>query len=119
MINRKQINNEKSDESDTEERYKIQISDEATMISGDKINDDDYQVNKDSDQGKSKEEPEEKDQTEISKNIYALESNILEHSEKYEKDKEDLLIKTKKTTEGDEYDLFHTYNDREERTKYN
>ena len=31
-INRKEINNEESDKSDTEERDKIQISDEVTMI---------------------------------------------------------------------------------------
>ena len=47
-INRKEINNEESDKSDTEERDKIQISDEVTMIAEKKDYDD--QVNKDDDQ---------------------------------------------------------------------
>ena len=76
-INRKEINNEESDKYDTKERDKIQISDEVTMISRKKRNDDDDQVNKYSDQGRSEEESEEKDQTEISKRD-ALESDILE-----------------------------------------
>ena len=55
-INRKEINNEESDKSDTEERDKIQISDEVTMIARKKRNDDDDQVNKDADLGTSEEE---------------------------------------------------------------
>ena len=62
-INRKEINNEESDKYDTKERDKIQISDEVTMIARKKRNDDDDQVNKDSDQGTSEEESEEKYQT--------------------------------------------------------
>ena len=62
-INKKEINNEESDKSDTEERDKIQISDEVTMIARKKRNDDDDQVNKDADQGTIEEESEEKDQT--------------------------------------------------------
>ena len=54
-INRKEINNEESEKSDTEERDKIQISDEVTMIARNKRKDDDDQVNKDADQGRSEE----------------------------------------------------------------
>ena len=36
-INRKEINNEESDKSDTEERDKIQISDEVTIIARKKM----------------------------------------------------------------------------------
>ena len=52
-INRKESNNEESDKSDTEERDKIKISDEVTMIARNKRNDDDDKVNKDADQGRS------------------------------------------------------------------
>ena len=52
-INRKESNNEESDKSDTEERDKIQISDEVTIIARNKRNDDDDKVNKDADQGRS------------------------------------------------------------------
>ena len=55
-INRKESKNEESDKSNTEERDKIQISDEVTMISRNKRNDDDDKVNKDADQGRSEEE---------------------------------------------------------------
>ena len=51
-----------------------------------KINYDDDQVNKYADQGRIEEESEEKYQIEIIKK-YALESDILEPNEKYEKDK--------------------------------
>ena len=54
------------------------------MISRKKINDHDYKVNKDSDQGRSEEESEEKYQTKISKK-YALAWDILEPGGKYEK----------------------------------
>ena len=92
-INRKEINNEKSDKSYTEERYKIQISDEVTMIAKIKYDDDD-QFNKDADQGTSEEESEGKDQTEISKKD-ALESDISEPDERYQRDKR-VLFKGKK-----------------------
>ena len=55
-INREESNNEESDKSDTKERDKIQTSDEVTMIARNKINDDNYQVNKDASQGRSEEE---------------------------------------------------------------
>ena len=49
-IYRKESNNEESDKADTEERDKIQISYEVTMIARNKRNDDDDKVNKDADQ---------------------------------------------------------------------
>ena len=49
-INRKESHNEESDKSNTEERDKIQISYEVTMIARNKRNDDDDKVNKDADQ---------------------------------------------------------------------
>ena len=55
-INGEESNNEESDKSDTKERDKIQTSDEVTMIARNKINDDNYQVNKDASQGRSEEE---------------------------------------------------------------
>ena len=55
-IDTKEINNEESEKLDTEERDKIQISDEATMIARNKINGDYDKVNKDADQGRSGEE---------------------------------------------------------------
>ena len=58
----KETDNIESDKSDTEERAKIQISDEVRIIDR-KKDDDDDQVNKDADQGTSEEESEEKDQT--------------------------------------------------------
>ena len=57
-ITRKESNNEELDKSDTEERYKIQISDEVTMVARNKRNNDDDKVNKDADQRRSEEEPE-------------------------------------------------------------
>ena len=77
-----------------------------------KWNDDDDQVNKYADQVRSEEESEEKDQTEISKK-YALESDILEPDEKYQKDKEVLFKRTKTPTKGYEDDLVHTDNDQD------
>ena len=68
-INIKESNTEESDKSDTEERDKIQISYEVTMIARNKINDDDDKINKDADQGRSEEESKEKYQTEISKKM--------------------------------------------------
>ena len=53
-INRKEIDNVESDKSDTEERDKIQISDEVKIIARKKYDDDD-QVNKDAYQGTSEE----------------------------------------------------------------
>ena len=108
-INRKEINNVESVKSDTEERDKIQLSDEVTIIARKKY-DDDYQVNKDDDQGTSEEESEEKDQTEISKK-YALESDISEPDERYQRDKKILFKRMKTPTKGDEDDLVHTDND--------
>ena len=67
-INRKEINNEESEKSDTEERDRMNILDEVTMIAGKKYGDDD-QVNKDAHQGTIEEESEGKDQTEIRKNM--------------------------------------------------
>ena len=52
-INRRESNNEESDKSDTEERDKIQNSDEVTMITRNKRKDDDDKFNKDADQGRS------------------------------------------------------------------
>ena len=52
-INRNEINNEESDQSETEERDKIQISDEVTMTARKKRNDEDDKVNNDADQGRS------------------------------------------------------------------
>ena len=75
-INRKESNNEESEKSNTEERDKKKILDEVTMIARNKRNYDDDKVNNDSIQGRSEEEPEEKDQTEIIK-IDALASDIL------------------------------------------
>ena len=49
-INRKEINNEESDKSDTKERDKIKISDEVTLIARKKRKDDDDQVNNDANQ---------------------------------------------------------------------
>ena len=88
-INRKEIDDVESDKSDTEERDKIQISDEV-IIPDRKKDDDDDQVNKDADQGTSEEEQEEKDQTERSKR-YALESDISEPGERDQRDKNEYL----------------------------
>ena len=79
------------------------------MIARNKRNDEFDKVNKNSDQGRSEEESKEKDQTEISKK-YALSSDILEPGGKYEKDKEELVKKTKTITEGDDDYLVHTDN---------
>ena len=62
------------------------------MIARDKINYDDDKFNNDAVQGRSEEESEEEDQTEISKK-YALASDILEHGGKYEKNNEGLVLK--------------------------
>ena len=89
-INRKESNNEESEKSNIEERDRKKISDEVKIIAIKKVNGDDGKVNNDAIQGRSEEESEEKDQTEISKTD-ALASDILEHGEKYEKNKERLV----------------------------
>ena len=100
-------------------RYKFQIKWQWLL---EKKYYDDDQVNKDADQGTSEEESEEKDQTEISKK-YALESDISEPDERYQRDKKVLFKSTKTLTKGDEYDLVHNDNDKdtnneEPETKY-
>ena len=105
-INRKESNNEESEKSDTEERDEIKISDKVTIIARNKRNYDDDKVNNDSIQGRSEEEPEEKDQIEISKKD-ALASDILEHGEEYEKNKEKLFNKKTIITEEDDDDLIN------------
>ena len=60
------------------------------MLARKKSNDEDDNVNRDIFQGRSEVEPEQKDQTEISKKD-ALASDILDHGEEYEKNKEKLV----------------------------
>ena len=68
-INRKGSNNEESDKSDAEERDKIQISDEVTMIARNKRNYDDDEVIKYYDQGSSEEESEENIRQKLAKKM--------------------------------------------------
>ena len=62
-INRKKNDDLESDRPETEERDKIEISDEVIMIDSKKVDDDDL-VDNDTDQGTSEEESEKKDQRE-------------------------------------------------------
>ena len=64
------------------------------ILARNKKNDEDDNVNNIVVQGRSEVESEEKDQTKISKK-YALASDILEHGEEYEKNKERLVKKRK------------------------
>ena len=110
-INRKEIDDLESDKSDTEERYKIKISDEMIMIDG-KKDDDDDQSNNDTDQGTSDEESKERDQTEKSKKG-DLESDISEPDEIDQRDNKVLFKSMKTSTKSDKDDLVDTDNDQD------
>ena len=114
-VNIKEIDNVESEESDTEEIDKIQISDEVIIIDR-KIYDDDYQVNKDADQGTREKESEGKYGTERRKKD-SLESDISEPDERDQREKRVLFKRTKTPTKGDENDLVHTDNDEDTNNK--
>ena len=82
------------------------------MIGRNKTNDEDDSINNDVVKGISEVESEEKYQTEIIK-INALASDILEHGEEYENNKEKLVNKKKIITEEDDDVLIHSDNDQD------